>query len=81
MTIKRQNKINGARSRTAAENLMVWVMDALFAVCAPLVTMWVMAEQRQAVKAYRKRNQLSEADFLEKTWEMGAKVGVDNGNN
>lgn len=48
----------------------MWAMDALFVVCAPLVTMWILAEQRQAVRAYRKRNQLSEVDFLEKTWEM-----------
>ena len=69
MTIEKQNRIN-TQCRPLTERLFMWAMDALFVVCAPLVTMWILAEQRQAVRAYRKRNQLSEVDFLEKTWEM-----------
>ena len=40
-----------------------------------------LVEQRQAVRAYRKRNQLSEAGLLERCWEMDAREGLDCGNN
>lgn len=70
MTIEKQNKINTACRRPLTERLFVWAMDGLFVACAPLVTIWVLAEQRQAVRAYRKRNQLDKAELLERCWEM-----------
>ena len=40
-----------------------------------LKMMWVVMEHRQIIREYRKRNQLSEADFFGKSLEDGYEGG------
>ena len=70
MTIENQR-------RAMIEPLLLRSLDIAFGLYTPLKTMWVVMAHRQIIREYRKRNQLSEADFLEKAWKTDAKEGVN----
>ena len=55
----------GNQSRAMLESLLL----------RSLKIMWVVMEHRQIIREYRKRNQLSEADFFGKSLEDGYEGG------
>ena len=77
MTIEKQNQINADCCRSLAERLLLRSLDIAFGLYTPLKTMWVVMARRQIIREYRKRHQLSEADFLEKAWKTDTREGVN----
>lgn len=73
MTIETQNEINQEhRPRRWHERLAMWLLDTLFLLVSPFVTVYVLLEERRGLRVWRERLKglNDETAMLERCWEL-----------